>query len=80
MNYFCFVKVRDDLVIRMQRMPHFASALMEARRRLTGQGTADLISMPNNTLFEGVVVLEEFCKEISAITFVKSTIALQDSS
>ena len=36
--------------------------VVEARRRLEGQPTSDLLSMPHNNLMEGAIVLEEFIK------------------
>ena len=36
--------------------------IVEARRRLAGQETSDLLSMPHNDLLEGAIILEEFTK------------------
>ena len=36
--------------------------IVEARRRLSGMETSDLLSMPHNDLLEGAIVLEEFTK------------------
>lgn len=36
--------------------------IVEARRRLEGQPTSDLLSMPHNDLLEGAIALEEFIK------------------
>ena len=37
-------------------------SIVEARRRLVGEETSDLLSMPHNDLLEGAIVLEEFSK------------------
>ena len=47
---------------RFQRTPGLAVHLTEARRRLAGEVTSDLLSMPNNNLLEGAILLEEFTK------------------
>lgn len=39
-----------------------AVSIVEARRRLVGEETSDLLSMPHNDLLEGAIVLEEFSK------------------
>ena len=36
--------------------------MVEARRRLAGQLTSDLLSMPHNNLLEGAIILEELVK------------------
>ena len=44
-----------------------AVSIVEARRRLAGEETSDLLSMPHNDLLEGAIVLEEFSKVIIII-------------
>lgn len=39
--------------------------MVEARRRLRGQLTSDLLSMPHNNLLEGAIVFVEFIKVCS---------------
>jgi hypothetical protein len=54
--------------------------VIEARRRLEGKETSDLLSMPHNTLVEGAVLFEEFCKEIACLVFAKRTVTLIHSA
>ncbi|XP_062320426.1 protein FAM160B1 [Osmerus eperlanus] len=64
------VRVVGDLMLRIQRIPDFTPKLLLVRKRLLGlepEGT----SIDHLTLLEGVIVLEEFCKELAAIAFVK---------
>ena len=37
-------------------------------------------SMPHNTLVEGAVLFEEFCKEIACLVFAKRTVTLIHSA
>ena len=46
--------------------------IVEARRRLSGMETSDLLSMPHNDLLEGAIVLEEFSK-VCAYKLVQSS-------
>ena len=46
----------------MERTPGLLVHIVEARRRLAGQPTSDILSMPHNNLLEGSIVLEEFIK------------------
>lgn len=48
--------------LRLDRTPGLVVHMIEARRRLAGQVTADLLSMPHNNLLEGAILLEEFTK------------------
>ncbi|XP_074065216.1 FHF complex subunit HOOK-interacting protein 2B isoform X2 [Macrotis lagotis] len=63
------VRVIGDLMQRIQRVPQFSSKLLLVRKQLTGQVPGE--QMDHQTLLQGVVVLEEFCKELAAIAFVK---------
>ncbi|XP_036605486.1 protein FAM160B2 isoform X1 [Trichosurus vulpecula] len=63
------VRVIGDLMQRIQRVPQFSSKLLLVRKQLTGQVLGE--QMDHQTLLQGVVVLEEFCKELAAIAFVK---------
>ncbi len=47
---------------RFHKTPSLAVQLTEARRRMTGQLTSDLLSVPNNNFLEGAILLEEFAK------------------
>ncbi|KAJ7305328.1 hypothetical protein JRQ81_011248 [Phrynocephalus forsythii] len=65
------VRVIGDLMQRTHRVPNFPEHLQLVRRRLMGL-VPDEPRLSHQTLLEGVVVLEEFCKELAAIVFVKS--------
>lgn len=55
-------QVAETFQMRVERTPGLMVHIVEARRRLEGQPTSDLLSMPHNDLLEGSVVLEEFIK------------------
>ncbi|NXJ72955.1 F16B2 protein, partial [Rostratula benghalensis] len=63
------VRVMGDLMQRLQRVPHFRAKLLLVRRQLMGMVPGE--QMDHTMLFKGVVVLEEFCKELAAIALVK---------
>ncbi|XP_008575326.1 PREDICTED: protein FAM160B2 isoform X2 [Galeopterus variegatus] len=63
------VRVIGDLMQRIQRVPQFPGKLLLVRKQLMGQALGE--QLDHQTLLEGVVVLEEFCKELAAIAFVK---------
>ncbi|XP_063291164.1 FHF complex subunit HOOK interacting protein 2A [Pelobates fuscus] len=64
------VRVVGDLMVRIQRIPEFTPKLLLVRKRLLGLEPDGPI-VDHMTLLEGVIVLEEFCKELAAIAFVK---------
>ncbi|KAF7669067.1 hypothetical protein LDENG_00245350 [Lucifuga dentata] len=64
------VRVVGDLMLRIQRIPDFTPKLLLVRKRLLGL-EPEGINIDHMTLLEGVIVLEEFCKELAAIAFVK---------
>lgn len=64
------VRVVADLMLRIHRIPDFTSKLLLVRKRLLGLEPEGM-SIDHMTLLEGVIVLEEFCKELAAIAFVK---------
>ncbi|XP_073412694.1 FHF complex subunit HOOK interacting protein 2A [Dendrobates tinctorius] len=64
------VRVVGDLMVRIQRIPDFTPKLLLVRRRLLGLEPDGPI-VDHMTLLEGVIILEEFCKELAAIAFVK---------
>ena len=47
--------------------------MMGCRRRLLGDGTAgvEVLDPSEQRLLEAVLVIDEFCKELAAVTFVK---------
>ncbi|XP_007949037.2 FHF complex subunit HOOK interacting protein 2B [Orycteropus afer afer] len=63
------VRVIGDLMQRVQRVPQFPGKLLLVRKQLMGQVPGE--QLDHQTLLQGVVVLEEFCKELAAIAFVK---------
>lgn len=64
------VRVVGDLMLRIQRIPDFTPKLLLVRKRLLGL-EPEGITIDHMTLLEGVIVLEEFCKELAAVAFVK---------
>ncbi|NXT28168.1 F16B2 protein, partial [Syrrhaptes paradoxus] len=63
------VRVIGDLMQRLQRVPQFSAKLLLVRRQLMGLVPGE--QLDHTMLFKGVVVLEEFCKELAAIALVK---------
>ncbi|KAM6395710.1 FHF complex subunit HOOK-interacting protein 2B [Rhynochetos jubatus] len=63
------IRVIGDLMQRLQRVPRFRAKLLLVRRQLLGLVPGE--QMDHTMLFQGVVVLEEFCKELAAIALVK---------
>ncbi|XP_009891282.1 PREDICTED: protein FAM160B2-like, partial [Charadrius vociferus] len=59
------VRVIGALMQRLQRVPHFRAKLLLVRQQLMGLVPGE--QMDHTMLFKGVVVLEEFCKELAAI-------------
>ncbi|KAG9488562.1 hypothetical protein GDO78_004876 [Eleutherodactylus coqui] len=62
------VRVVADLAQRSQRISNFQEMLILVRRQLTGETPAEPLG--HETLCKGVVVLEEFCKELAAAACV----------
>ncbi|XP_045142822.1 FHF complex subunit HOOK interacting protein 2B isoform X1 [Echinops telfairi] len=62
-------QVIGDLMQRIQRVSQFPGKLLLVRKQLMGQVPGEQLDHLN--LLQGVVVLEEFCKELAAIAFVK---------
>lgn len=62
------VRVVADLAQRSQRISNFQEMLLLVRRQLTGETPAGPLG--HETLCKGVVVLEEFCKELAAAACV----------
>ncbi|NXD32152.1 F16B2 protein, partial [Spelaeornis formosus] len=63
------VRVIGDLMQRLQRVPQSRAKLLLVRQQLLGLVLGE--QMDHTVLFEAVVVLEEFCKELAAIALVK---------
>ncbi|XP_041756505.2 FHF complex subunit HOOK interacting protein 2B isoform X2 [Coregonus clupeaformis] len=63
------IRVIGELMQRIQLIPNFKEKLVHVRRQLMGlDGESGVDHMP---LLKGVIILEEFCKELAAIAFVK---------
>jgi hypothetical protein len=69
----------STLESRAARIPNFRDKLVATRKRLIGMDQ-DMDNPEHRTLLEGVIVLEEFCKEVAAIAFVKHHAALNGFS
>ncbi|XP_006625618.2 FHF complex subunit HOOK-interacting protein 2B isoform X1 [Lepisosteus oculatus] len=63
------IRVIGDLMQRIQHIPHFSEKLLFVRKQLMGLEHETMTD--HMTLLKGVIVLEEFCKELAAIAFVK---------
>lgn len=70
--------VVQDLKGRIQRLPNFQRNVVSVRRQLMGMTTLpEHKSLSESNLLEAAIVLEEFCKELAAIAFVKATERVQ---
>ncbi|XP_016429622.1 FHF complex subunit HOOK-interacting protein 2B [Sinocyclocheilus rhinocerous] len=69
------VRVIGDLMQRVQHIHNVTDKLMMIRRQLMGLEEETMVD--HVTLLKGVIVLEEFCKELAAIAFVKLPIEEQ---
>uniref|UniRef100_A0A8C2KQA4 Family with sequence similarity 160 member B2 n=1 Tax=Cyprinus carpio TaxID=7962 RepID=A0A8C2KQA4_CYPCA len=69
------VRVIGDLMQRIQHIQNVTDKLMMIRRQLMGLEEETMVD--HVTLLKGVIVLEEFCKELAAIAFVKLPIEEQ---
>ncbi|XP_056231985.1 FHF complex subunit HOOK-interacting protein 2B isoform X1 [Seriola aureovittata] len=63
------IRVMGDLMQRIQQISSLTDRLLNTRRRLLG--LSHNTGLEYLTLLRGVIVLEEFCKELAAIVFVK---------
>ncbi|KAG7480704.1 hypothetical protein MATL_G00059080 [Megalops atlanticus] len=63
------IRVIGDLMQRIQHIPNFTERLLHVRKQLMALEPESLTD--HMTLLKGVIVLEEFCKELAAIAFVK---------
>ncbi|XP_026540574.1 protein FAM160B2 [Notechis scutatus] len=67
------IRVIGSLMHTAHRIPDFSANLLLVRRKLTGLASEEH-PISHQMLLEGVIVLEEFCKELAAIVFVKSAL------
>lgn len=61
--------VAEELVIQVPAMKNYRRLLYSTRQKLLGDGSD--MQEESSSLLESMVVLEEFCKELAAIAFVK---------
>uniref|UniRef100_A0A8C5K5W1 FHF complex subunit HOOK-interacting protein C-terminal domain-containing protein n=1 Tax=Jaculus jaculus TaxID=51337 RepID=A0A8C5K5W1_JACJA len=64
------IRVVGDLMVRIQCVENFVPKLLLVRKQLLGLEPKGPV-IDHITLLEGVIVLEEFCKELATIAFVK---------
>ncbi|CAD5125570.1 DgyrCDS13772 [Dimorphilus gyrociliatus] len=67
--YTVLKKIIEDVKVRCP--PDFCKTLEKTRSDLMGTQNTPLKNGPNNQLALTIILLEEFCKELSAIAFVK---------
>ncbi|MCJ8735377.1 hypothetical protein PDJAM_G00246390 [Pangasius djambal] len=70
------VRVIGELMQRIQHIPNFTQRLITVRKQLMGLEEETVVD--HSTLLKGVIVLEEFCKELAAIAFVKLPVGDQE--
>ncbi|XP_028270712.1 FHF complex subunit HOOK-interacting protein 2B isoform X2 [Parambassis ranga] len=63
------VRVMAELVQRIQQVSNLPDRLLNTRRHLLGLSHST--GLEHLVLLRGVIVLEEFCKELAAVAFVK---------
>ncbi|XP_068999737.1 FHF complex subunit HOOK-interacting protein 2B isoform X1 [Embiotoca jacksoni] len=63
------IRVMGELMQRTQQVSKMTDRLLDTRRHLVG--LSHNTGLEHLTLLRGVIVLEEFCKELAAIAFVK---------
>lgn len=63
------IRLMGELMQRIQQVPKLTDRLLDTRRHLLGLSPS--IGLEHLTLLRGLIVLEEFCKELAAIAFVK---------
>ncbi|XP_028851707.1 FHF complex subunit HOOK-interacting protein 2B [Denticeps clupeoides] len=67
--FSALVRVIGELMQRIEHIPNISNKLVHIRKQLMGQEDETLVD--HVTLLRGVIVLEEFCKELAAIAFIK---------
>ncbi|XP_040052738.2 FHF complex subunit HOOK-interacting protein 2B [Gasterosteus aculeatus] len=65
------IRLMGELMQSIQRVPDLTDRLLDTRRDLLGLNNNNTTRLEHLTLLRGLVVLEEFCKELAAIAFVK---------
>ncbi|KAM9475071.1 FHF complex subunit HOOK-interacting protein 2B isoform 1-T1 [Clarias gariepinus] len=70
------VRVIGELMQRIQNISNFTQRLVAVRKQLMGLEEETVVD--HGALLKGVIVLEEFCKELAAIAFVKLPVGDQE--
>ncbi|XP_074495810.1 FHF complex subunit HOOK-interacting protein 2B isoform X3 [Sebastes fasciatus] len=67
------IRLMGELMQRIQQVSNLSDRLLNTRRHLLGlnHNTGCVLRLEHLTLLRGLIVLEEFCKELAAIVFVK---------
>ncbi|XP_042372485.1 FHF complex subunit HOOK interacting protein 2B-like, partial [Plectropomus leopardus] len=63
------IRLMGELMQRIQQVSNLTDRLVDTRRHLLGLNQST--GLEHLTLLRGLIVLEEFCKELAAIAFVK---------
>lgn len=74
--YTALKEVLTEAVIRTESVSHFPKKMYACRRRLLGDHSKEtreeeVVDPKELLLLEAVLVIDEFCKELAAVTFVK---------
>ncbi|KAL3865122.1 hypothetical protein ACJMK2_006751 [Sinanodonta woodiana] len=65
-----FQKISQDINCQLETEPDLGQKLIAARKKLMGV-SQNLHRMEGQNRLEAIIIIEEFCKELSAIAFVK---------
>ncbi|XP_043266740.1 FHF complex subunit HOOK interacting protein 2A-like isoform X2 [Venturia canescens] len=68
--FTCLQKVIKQLSIEVPKDPKYKQILKDTRKKLLEDSTQDSLNK-ENILYESVIIMEEFCKELAAISYVK---------
>ncbi|XP_034008649.1 protein FAM160B2-like isoform X2 [Trematomus bernacchii] len=71
------IRLMGELMQRIQPVSNLTDRLLDTRRHLLG--LTPNTGLEHLTLLKGIIVLEEFCKELAAIAFVKLPLESRDS-
>ncbi|XP_063753972.1 FHF complex subunit HOOK-interacting protein 2B-like isoform X2 [Eleginops maclovinus] len=71
------IRLMGELMQRIQQVSILTDRLLDTRRHLLG--LTPNTGLEHLTLLKGIIVLEEFCKELAAIAFVKLPLESSDS-
>ncbi|XP_052772492.1 FHF complex subunit HOOK interacting protein 2A-like isoform X2 [Mya arenaria] len=68
--YTVFLKISNEIKAQFSSEPNLGMHLVRVRKKLMGTGST-LQKVDSESRLEAIIVFEEFCKELSAIAFVK---------